>query len=104
MTLLPARSFTLIKPAMLAILCLAELQESQLPQLSSPSQHCDQPSQLAQQITSSVEKSTLERSVDNHSQSIKIKFQKSGVKVVRDLLTKRWIFVKRDKQLRWRDS
>jgi hypothetical protein len=26
MTLLPARSFTLIKPAMLAILCLAELQ------------------------------------------------------------------------------
>jgi hypothetical protein len=49
-----------------------------------------------------MEKSTLERSVDNqsfshlrvlklnsHPQSIKIKFQKSGVKVVRDLLTKK---------------
>jgi hypothetical protein len=50
-----------------------------------------------------MEKSTLERSVDNqsfsHPQSIKIKFRKSGVKVVRDLLTKKWIFVKRDKQL-----
>jgi hypothetical protein len=47
----PTRSSTLLK--------IAELQSlSSL--TSSPSQHCDQPSQLAQQITLSVEKSSLE--------------------------------------------
>jgi hypothetical protein len=46
-----------------------------------------------QLITSSVEKSTLERPVDNqsfsHYQRIKIKSCKPVVKVVRDILTKK---------------
>jgi hypothetical protein len=56
-----------------------------------------------QLITSSVEKSTLNRLVDNrsfsHHQRIKIKSQKLVVKIVCDMLIKKWVFVKRDNQL-----
>jgi hypothetical protein len=56
-----------------------------------------------QLITSSVEKSTLNRLVDNrsfsHHQRIKIKSQKPVVKIVCDMLIKKWVFVKRDNQL-----
>jgi hypothetical protein len=57
----------------------------------------------SQQFTSSVEKSLVEHlgvaQNFNHHQKIKVKARKSIVKVVRDMLTKKWIFVKRDKKL-----
>jgi hypothetical protein len=56
-----------------------------------------------QQFTPSVKKSIVEHPMDtlsfHHQQRTKIKSQKPVVKVVHDILTKKWFFIKRDKQL-----
>jgi hypothetical protein len=56
-----------------------------------------------QQFTSYVKKSSVGHLVDtrsfHHHKRTRIKYQKSVVKVIRDMLIEKWIFIKRGKHL-----